>query len=31
MEIKLTKDENKEFYNMLLSRYHKDSYIFISL
>lgn len=31
MEIKLTKDENKEFYNMFLSRYHKDSYIFISL
>lgn len=31
MEIKLTKDENKEFYNMLLSHYHKDSYIVISL
>lgn len=31
MEIKLMKDENKEFYNTLLSRYHKDSYIFISL
>lgn len=31
MEIKLTKDENKEFYNMFLSRYHKGSYIVISL